>query len=88
MLNKQKCLRKAASVNEAKDEAKLEADDSNRSFVEEILKMEAAKSGMTKKVKRLELVLKDFKELDEMNIPGKSLHSVASEVEESRKAVK
>ena len=50
--------------------------------------MEAAKSGMTKKVKRLELVLKDFKELDEMNIPGKSLHSVASEVEESRKAVK
>ena len=50
--------------------------------------MEAAKSGMTKKVKRLELVLKDFKELDKMDIPGKSLHSVASEVEESRKAVK
>ena len=50
--------------------------------------MEAAKSGMTKKVKRLELGLKDFKELDEMDIPDKSLHSVASEVEESRKAVK
>ena len=50
--------------------------------------MEAAKSGMTKKVKRLELVWKDFKELDKMNIPDKSLHSVSSEVEESRKAVK
>ena len=34
--------------------------------------MKSAKSAMTKKVKRLQSVLKEFKELDEIEIPGKS----------------
>ena len=50
------------------------------------MKMKAAKTGMAKKVKRPELALEDFKELDELDIPDKSLHRVAFEVDESRKA--
>ena len=61
--------------------------DPNRSFLKEKLKISAAKGLMTKRVKRLKTALEEFKYLDNPDIPSKSLHGVASEVDESKSAV-
>ena len=45
-------------------------------------KMRAAKTVMTKNVKKLQLVLEEFKELDGLNLSDNNLHKVAVEVEE------
>ena len=45
-------------------------------------KMRAAKTVMAKNVKKLQLVLEEFKELDGLNLSDNNLHKVAVEVEE------
>ena len=66
----------------------MDETNPDRTFQEEKLRMAAAKGVMTKKVKRLETALKEFKDLENLDIDSKSLHGMASEVDESRSAVK
>ena len=69
----------------AKDE---NLTDPERDFQEEKLKMSYGKASMTKKIKRLENALTDFKELDLMDLPNKDMQEAAREVDECRSAVK
>ena len=56
----------------------MDETNPDRAFQEETLRMAAAKGAMTKKVKRLETALKELKDI----------HGMASEVDESKSAVK
>ena len=56
---------KEFDAHDAKDET-----DPKKSFPEEKLKMSAAKCSMTKRVKREETMLTEFKELNNMDNPN------------------
>ena len=47
--------------------------DPKRDFQEEKLKMSSGKASMTKKIKKLENAITDFKELNLMNLPNKDM---------------
>ena len=51
--------------------------------------MAATESAMTRKIKRLETVLTDFKELDALDTTNiENLHEIASEVDEIKMVLK
>ena len=58
----------------AQDESQT---DPERDYQEEKLKMSSGKASMTKKIKRLENALTDFKELDLMDLLNKEIQGAA-----------
>ena len=66
----------------------MDESDLDRAFLEEKLRLAAAKGALTKKVERQETALKEFKDLDNLDSDSKSPHGMTSEVDERRSAVK
>ena len=63
--------------------------DHAREFQDEKMRMAAAKGTMTRKIKRLETALTDFKDLDKLDSTSiECLHGIAYEVNEIRSDVK
>ena len=65
----------------------MDESDPDRAFHEEKLRMTVAKGQVTKKIKRLETPIKEFRNLDNLDSDSKSLDGMASEVDEGRNAV-
>ena len=60
-----------------------------KEFTDQKMRMAAAKSVMTRKIKRLETFLTDFKGLDALDKTNiENLYGIASEVDEIRNGVK
>ena len=63
--------------------------DLTKEFTDAKMRMASAKSAMTRKIKRLETVLTDFKELDALDTTNiENLHGIASEVDEIKNGIK
>ena len=70
-------------------DSKVDQVDHAKEFTDEKMRMAAAKSAMTRKIKRLETVLTDFKELDALDTTNiENLYEIASEVDEIKMVLK
>ena len=80
-----------AKGNPTPKDSQAEGDqvDLTKEFTDENMRMAAAESAMTRKIKRLETVLTDFKELDALDTTNiENLHEIASEVDEIKMVLK
>ena len=75
--------------NSTLKDSKVDQVDHAKEFTDEKMRMAAAKSVMTRKIKRLETFLTDFKGLDALDKTNiENLYGIASEVNEIRNGVK
>ena len=75
--------------NSTLKDSKVDQVDHAKEFTDEKMRMATAKRAMTRKIKRLETVLTDFKELDALDTTNiENLYEIASEVDEIKMVLK